>query len=142
MSFVMHSSTIARQTDQAYMSRKLDHYNAWLLDPKRTAGIPYAGFPEDIERDEAIAKLKAEKAVELEKAATDTKPKAAALVKKAKPKRAKQEGAGPTKQDRAVEIFKELGGDKAKVIAAIQERLGMSLAGSTTYFYNAKKLAR
>ena len=50
--------------------------------------------------------------------------------------------SGPTKADRALEIFKRLGGDKAAVIAAIKDELSMSDAGATTYFYNAKKLAK
>lgn len=27
--------------------RRLDHYNAWLMDPKREFGKPYPGYPED-----------------------------------------------------------------------------------------------
>lgn len=59
---------------------------------------------------------------------------------KAKVKAAKGAKTG-TKQEAAVEIYKRLSGDKAAVIAAIMSELGMSTAGATTYFYNAKKLA-
>ena len=120
-----------------YLQRKLAHYNAWLLDPKREVGSgPYPGFPDDIARTKGVAKLKAEFAA---KAEVKAKAKAAAP-KKEHAKRAKRTD-GPTKQDRTVEIYRELNGDKATVISAIQERLGMSVAGATTYFYNAKKLA-
>ena len=117
-----------------YLQRKLDHYNAWLLDPNRPAGSgPYPGFPDDIATANAVAKFKAD--FVKEKAAAKAKP---AVKKAVKAKRAKRT-EGPTKQDRAIEIFKELNGDKAAVIEAIQSRLGMSVAGATTYYYNARK---
>ena len=46
------------------------------------------------------------------------------------------------RSDRALEIFKRLAGDKAAVIAAIKDELSMSDAGATTYFYNAKRVAK
>lgn len=45
-----------------------------------------------------------------------------------------------TKQAKAVEIFKRMNGSKEAVTTIMQE-LGMSKAGATTYFYNAKKLS-
>lgn len=122
--------------DPDYGTRKLAHYNMWLLDPNREFGSlqRYPGFPEDLEREEAIAAYK-EEFVQRK-----AKPKAEKAPKAPRVKRAKRT-EGPTKQDRAVEIYREHAGDKATVISAIQERLGMSLAGATTYFYNAKKLA-
>jgi hypothetical protein len=45
-----------------------------------------------------------------------------------------------TKGELSIEIFKRLGGDRVGVIAAFQEELGMSKAGATTYFYNAKRI--
>ena len=119
-----------------YLTRKLAHYNEWLLDPKRKAGSgPYPGFPEDVELEKAVRKMQAEAVAKVK-----VKAEKAAAPKKERAKRAKRT-EGPTKQDRAVEIYRELNGDKATVISAIQERLGMSVAGATTYFYNAKKLA-
>jgi hypothetical protein len=48
----------------------------------------------------------------------------------------------PTKQDRALEIYRDFAGQsKDNVIAKIREQLDMSPAGATTYYYNAKKLA-
>jgi len=120
----------SKLNDSDYGTRKLAHYNMWLLDPDRKPypTEPYPGFPEDLVRPAQV--------VREEKAA---KPKAEKAPKAVKAKRAKRT-EGPTKQDRAVEIYRELAGDKAAVISAIQERLGMSVAGATSYYYNAKKL--
>lgn len=46
-----------------------------------------------------------------------------------------------TKVEAALEIFKRLSGDRVGVIDAFQSELGMSKAGATTYFYNAKRVA-
>ena len=117
-----------------YMTRKLEHYNKWLLDPKREFGKPYTGFPEDLVKPKRAAKAEiiAKPAVKV------NAPRVKAAPVKTK-KRAARAGNGPTKQMLANDIFARLGGDKAAVIAAIQLDLGMSLAGATTYFYNAKK---
>ena len=133
---VMESVVSNLNAHNDYLQRKLDHYNAWLMDPKRELGSgPYPGFPEDVKLKAGRAIMQAEAKAKVEaKAAKAAKPKAV------KAKRAPK-ASGPTKQDRAVEIFRELNGDKAAVISAIQERLDMSVAGATTYFYNAKKLA-
>jgi hypothetical protein len=117
-----------------YLTRKLAHYNEWLLDNKREVGVPYPGFPED----EKAAKWAAPQAER-------TAPKAEApAVKKAAPakkvKKAKRvAGAGPTKQELANAIFKQCAGDKAATVAQIQNQLNMTLAGATTYYYNARK---
>ena len=133
---VMESVVMNLNAHNDYLQRKLDHYNAWLMDPKRELGSgPYPGFPEDVKVKAGRAIMQAEAKAKVEaKAAKAAKPKAV------KAKRAPK-ASGPTKQDRAVEIFKRLSGDKAQVISAIQTELGMSVAGATTYFYNAKKLA-
>ena len=133
----MESNSIQRMTwsltdENNYLTRKLAHYNAWLTDPKRKFGTIYPGFPEE------------HPAVVAEKAAAAAAPKPAAKPKADKPKakaEKKAKSAGGSKQDRALEIFREFSGDRKLVIAAIQDRLAMSAAGATTYFYNAKKLA-
>lgn len=120
--------------DSDFGTRKLAHYNKWLLDPKRPSGQIYPGFPEELARQKQAEKAQA-------KAAVSTKS-AKAVAVKPKAKRAKRASDGSvTKQELAVQIFRELDGNKVAVISAIQERLDMSLAGATTYFYNAKKLA-
>lgn len=130
----------AKLKDPDYGTRKLAHYNVWLLDPNRKPypADRYPGFPEDVEREQAVAAYREEFVARAHtKAAKAAKPKA---VKAPKAKRAKKTD-GPTKQDRAVEIYKRLNGVKGDVIQMIQAELKMSLAGATTYFYNAKKLA-
>lgn len=120
-------------TDDSFGSRKLAHYNVWLLDPKRPAGVPYPGFPEEIKMEKTRAAYVED--FTARKAAKVVKPKAAAKAKVAR------NSTVPTKQSMATQIYRDLGGDKPLVIAKIQEQLVMSLAGATTYFYNAKKLA-
>ena len=43
--------------DNDYLQRKLDHYNKWLLDPKRDFGSTYPGFPEEIQLEKARKSL-------------------------------------------------------------------------------------
>ena len=130
----------------AYLDRKLAHYNVWLVDNSREAGKPYPGFPEDKQARPVKFRMKNMQTMNAfeqldHDLAQRAKPKAVKEPKVAKEPRAPR-ASGPTKADRALEIFKRLGGDKAAVIAAIKDELSMSDAGATTYFYNAKKLAK
>ena len=124
--------------DNDFMQRKLDHYNAWLLNPKRKVEDgPYKGFPEEVERAAKLAKGRA--IMEAERAAKPAKP---AKVVKTKVAAKRPRTGGPTKQERALEIYRDFAGQsKDNVIAKIREQLDMSPAGATTYYYNAKKLA-
>lgn len=130
-----------------YLDRKLAHYNVWLVDNSREAGKPYPGFPEDKQarpvkfRMKNMQTMNAFEQFDHDMAQRSAKPKAEKAPKVAKEPRAPR-ASGPTKADRALEIFKRLSGDKAAVIAAIKDELSMSDAGATTYFYNAKKLAK
>ena len=121
--------------DNNYLQRKLDHYNAWLLDPKRKVEDgPYKGFPEEVERAAKLAKGRA--IMEAERAAKPAK------VVKTKVAAKRPRADGPTKQERALEIYRaNIKLSKDNVIAIIREKLDMSTAGATTYYYNAKKLA-
>jgi hypothetical protein len=135
----------------AYMDRKLAHYNVWLVDNSREAGKPYPGFPEDKQASPVKFRMKNMQTMNAfqqydhdvaeRRAASSLVAKAEKAPKVAKKPKAPR-ASGPTKADRALEIFKRLGGDKAAVIAAIKDELSMSDAGATTYFYNAKKLAK
>jgi hypothetical protein len=131
----------------AYLDRKLAHYNMWLVDNSREIGKPYPGFPEDKQvrpvkfRMKNMQTMNAFEQFDSDMKARSAKPKAEKAPKVAKEPRAPR-SSGPTKADRALEIYKRLGGDKAAVIAAIKDELSMSDAGATTYFYNAKKLAK
>lgn len=123
-----------------YCNRKLAHYNEWLLDTKREFGKPYPGFPEDVKLAKKGKKVESPVIGNMAQVLSGT-----AKAPKATAKRAARMGsAGPkagTKSQLAVEIYKRCSGDKAMTIAAIQDELQMSLAGATTYFYNAKKVA-
>ena len=123
-----------------YCSRKLAHYNEWLLDTKREFGKPYPGFPEELKLAKKGKKVESPVIGNMAQVLTGT-----AKAPKAAPKRAARMGSdGPkagTKSQLAVDIYKRFSGDKAMTIAAIQDELQMSLAGATTYFYNAKKAA-
>jgi ribosomal protein L7/L12 len=133
---VMESVVSNLNAHNDYLQRKLDHYNKWLCDPARPVGSgPYPGFPEDVKLKAGVAKLQAEAKAKVEAKAAKPKAEKAPKVKRAR------KAEGPTKQERAVELYKRLNGSKVEVIQAIQTELGMSLAGATTYFYNAKKLA-
>jgi hypothetical protein len=131
----------------AYLDRKLAHYNVWLVDNSREIGKPYPGFPEDKQarpvkfRMKNMQTMNAFEQFDSDMKARSAKPKAEKAPKVAKEPRAPR-SSGPTKADRALEIYKRLSGDKAAVIAAIKDELSMSDAGATTYFYNAKKLAK
>ena len=77
--------------------------------------------------------------MEAERAAKPSKP---AKVVKTKVAAKRPRTGGPTKQERALEIYRDFAGQsKDNVIAKIREQLDMSPAGATTYYYNAKKLA-
>lgn len=71
-------------------------------------------------------------------AATAGKP--VKVAKSTEPKeRVKRTG---TKQEAALAIFQRHNGNRKAVIADIQAELGMSNAGATTYFYNAKRFSK
>jgi hypothetical protein len=125
------------RTELDYGDRKLAHYNKWLLDPKREFGTLYPGFPEDLKSTKG-KKMESTVVANMADVLTNgSKP--AAPAKKAK--RMSTRGSTPTKGELALMIYKRLSGDKQAVIGELQSDLGMSLAGATTYFYNAKKAA-
>lgn len=132
-------SIVTQEND--YLTRKLAHYNAWLGDTKRPLTSKYPGFPEP-RPGEAPAKTTKPKGKKLTVVEQIEKiqAKAEAKVEKKAAKAKPAKSAGGSKQDRAVALFKEFNGDRKQTIQAIMEQLGMSTAGATTYFYNAKKL--
>lgn len=54
-------------------------------------------------------------------------------------KPAAKEEKGESKASIALSIVRSFDGSRKECIAAIMERCGMSTAGATTYYYNAKK---
>lgn len=108
-------------------TRKLAHYNAWLLDPNREFGKPYPGFPEEAE----VAK-KAKRAQTVSSKAPAKKGKAVTKAKRAR--------KGETKLDKAKALFKaNVKLSRENMIGLFMEQLQMSKAGATTYYYNAQK---
>lgn len=105
---------------------RLAHYNAWMarkFAPDSTTDIceVYPGFPGD-------KPAKAAKAI-----VAKVQPTAPAKV-------AKAVKGGVTKLDQAKELFKANAAlSRAEMIALFMDKLGMSKAGATTYFYNAQK---
>ena len=102
-----------------YLDRKLAHYNVWLVDNSRAAGKPYPGFPEDKQVRPVKVRMKNMQVMNAfeqhdhdmaqRKVATPKAERAPAVAKEPRAPRA----TGPTKSDRALEIFKRLSGDKA-----------------------------
>jgi hypothetical protein len=110
---------------QEYLTRKLKHYNTWLGDLDRDFTSTYPGFPED------FPEKKTKKSV----AKDVSKAPAAAPVRKIR-----VSSKGATKAERAVEIVasnQKL--SRVNMITLLQEQLGMSKAGATTYYYNSMK---
>ena len=68
-------------------------------------------------------------------------PKKPAKVAKSTEPKERVKRAG-TKQEAAMAIFQRHSGNRKAVIADIKTELGMSDAGATTYFYNAKRLCK
>jgi hypothetical protein len=116
-----------------YMQRKLNHYNEWLLNPKRAVGTgPYPGFPEDLalERGHKITLAIHQEKIAKKKAAA-SKPKAL---------RARSAPGQPTKLDRAKALrVSNPGASKDTLISMFIDQLGMSKAGATTYYYSSAK---
>jgi hypothetical protein len=122
-----------------FCSRKLAHYNKWLLDPKREPGKTYGGFPEE---QQLLSGKKPKKV------AVEVAPEPVVVAKKAKvevkskPKKAKRmSGETPTKQQLALAIFNRIGDKKQEVIAAIIAEIGMTPLGAQTYYYNCRKMS-
>lgn len=115
---------------QAFLTRKLDHYNAWLMDPNRPFTETYPGFPEEMEMEAKQARKRTER-----RSALPTH----LVIPTKKIKRERTKKGEPTKQERAIELVK-LNPEKEKAIIVIMAELNMSKAGATTYFYNAKKV--
>lgn len=108
--------------NQTEYTARLAHYNAWLLNPEREFGTLYPGFPED---KAAKVATKAPKVVQ---------------VKSVKPKAVRAKRTGATKLDQARALFKEnIKLSRVNMIGLFMDKLGMSRAGATTYFYNAQK---
>jgi hypothetical protein len=119
-------------------AKRLAHYNEWLLDPNRPFGTIYPGYQTSTKPTKG-KKMPSTVIADMTKVLTKEKKVAIKPAKKAA--RVSDGPRAGSKSELAVEIYKRLKGDKASVIAAFQSELSMSVAGATTYFYNAKKAA-
>ncbi len=117
-------------------SKRLAHYNEWLLDPNRPFGTVYPGYPTDSKPSKG-KKMPSTVIADMTKVLTKEKKVAIKPAKKAA--RVSDGPRAGSKTELAIEIYKRLHGDKTACIAAFHTELGMSIAGSTTYYYNAKK---
>ena len=132
------------QKHQEYLTRKLKHYNEWLLDENRESGTVYPGFPEDNvkPKTKSVKSLKGNFIMQIET------PKIQAVKAIKAPKvQAMKVARGPkegTKQAKAVELLRGMAfvtkAEKAECIEKIVSELGMSKAGATTYAYNAQRI--
>ena len=123
-----------------YLDRKLKHYNEWLMNPKRSIiSGPYPGFPEDLEREAALNNLRADFAQRIAKKQQQEEKPVEVVDKPKKTRNRVKKIAGPSRQVQAQEIYKRLNGDRAAVVRAIQDELGMPAGSAMTYFYNSKK---
>lgn len=108
--------------------------NTFNVDPSILAKAEsYVDQPEDSYEEDTPKTTMADK---IAKAVTKPATKAKATVKVAK-----ETTKRVTKAARAQEIYSKFAGDKKQIIEAFMSELGMSKAGATTYFYNAKKAA-
>lgn len=113
-------------TDQVQGQRRLDHYNAWLLDDKREFGVPYPGFPETKQKSTVIevTVAKTPKKRHNKRIATHTlKGNAMSKV---------------TKLSIATDIVKAVSG-KADALAAIMEQLNVTKSNAFVYYTKAIK---
>ena len=109
---------------------RLDHYNKWLMDPKRDRDSVYPGYPSAKSKKEKIVKEVAKEVV------VETKAKPKAKASKA-PAKASKKGS---KTAKALEIVKKIGLDKkAECVEAIAAALETSKANANCYFFNASK---
>ena len=133
------------QKHQEYLTRKLKHYNEWLLDEDRESGTVYPGFPEDEVKVKTtpVKSLKGKFVMMIETPKIEKIAKAvkAPKVQAIKVARGPKEG---TKQSKAVELLRGMAfvtkAEKAECIEKIVSELGMSKAGATTYAYNAQRI--
>lgn len=122
------------------LSDRLNHYNDWLLDDKRDIPSIYPGYPGDKTKKPTTTKVE-KPTVAPVKPVKRKKGKSVMSIETVGVKVAKI-ARGPkagTKQAKAIEIVRVLGvSAKTESIEKIMADLGMSKAGATTYFHNAR----
>lgn len=113
--------------------KRLDHYNKWLMDPKRVPGTVYPGYPED-------KKLKVRKKGKMMQAVVETvaAPKTSRTVKTEKAQKPVKSARAGTKLAQATDIVKATGKhDKEACLKAIVEALGVTRGNASIYYAKA-----
>lgn len=121
--------SISHTPDQ--LQARLDHYNKWLMDPNRPFVSTYPGFPDDKKLENARKKL----AEDFSK----RNIKVVDIVPKKRAKSPKKASGFVSLKSLASELYAKHSGNKELVINDLINTGGMTKAGATTYFYNAKK---
>jgi hypothetical protein len=159
----MKKNTIAVFLDPQEYTKRLAHYNAWLMSEKPFQGVPYPGFPADVKAGkkvpEPVYTLTADE-IETAKPRANTKvvkpntkvvkPKAkkvkprktVAKKKTAKARVVKKQalGASRSKLAQAREIFATHHNlSRDNIIALFMSQLGLKQPSANTYYYNVKK---
>lgn len=112
-------------SDQEEGQRRLDHYNAWLMDPARPVdGKPYPGYPEQKSAVKAVTVAQEPKKRHNKRIATHTS-KGNAMSK-------------VTNLSRATEIVKATG-SKAEALEKIMAELSVTRSNAFVYFTKATK---
>ena len=115
--------------------KRLDHYNAWLMDNTREFGKPYPGYPEDkndsysvktVQKDQVLPVTVAKKSKKRYNNHIDTHTSKGSKMTKV------------TNLSRATDIVKE-SADKATAIAKIVEVLGVTRSNAFVYYTKASK---
>ena len=115
--------------------KRLDHYNKWLLDPKREAGTIYPGYPAD--KKVPISRKKGKMMEAVDVVANVTKPVKATKVKAESAAKAPRDGS---KLSKALEVVKSTGkDDKEACLVAIVNALSVTRGNASIYY--AKSLA-
>ena len=149
MAFKEKEKTIRTNLDkhQEELTDRLKHYNEWLTDKTRNFTSLYPGYPGDAEKKNTT--LPGYPGIVVENPETtpikSTKGSKNSMniqnvgVKVASTQVMKRPKAS-TKQANAITIVQNVGIDKKHdAIAKIMTDLGMSKAGATTYFHNARR---
>lgn len=142
MAFKEKEKTVRTNLDknQEELTDRLRHYNEWLMDDTRDSTSTYPGYPSDIKKEKTttvvekpeVAPIKSTKGSKNSMKIQNVGVKVASTQVMKRPK-------ASTKQANAITIVQNVGIDKKHdAIAKIMADLGMSKAGATTYFHNAR----
>lgn len=114
--------------------RRLDHYNKWLMDPKRPIDSVYPGYPGDTNKNDSYLDTQAERKVVTKVVALSDKVSHNENTEKLKGNMMSK----VTNLSRAIDIVRA-NPDKQVALAAIVETLGVKRPNAFVYFTKAVK---